>query len=80
MTARVLWEGQHERLTMTEKPSGDITLMRVTDYDSGPARSLDIPAAALPGVIAGLIGEGEFGAVLAKIGDRPRPQALGEDL
>lgn len=80
MTRRVVWEGQHERLIMDEKPCGAVTLMRLTDYDSGAPRSIEIPAEAIAGLAAALIGEGEFGAVLAKIGDRPRPQALGEDL
>lgn len=70
MTRRVIWEGRGERLIIDTKPDGALTLLRATDYDSGQARSIDIPVEAIPGLAAELMGDGEFAAVLAKMGDK----------
>lgn len=68
MTRRVVWEGQHERLTMEEKPGGGVDLMRSCDHDGGPTSFLAIPAEAVGLLAAQLIGEAEFGAMLDKLG------------
>lgn len=70
MSRRTVWEGGGVKIILDEKPGGAVTILRATDYDSGPAQAVEIPAEAVALVGSQLTGEGEFAAVLAGM-DRP---------
>lgn len=53
--ARLIWQAEGVRLSMIEKPNGDVALVRATDFDSGPAQSLIVPDRAVGTLISTLL-------------------------
>jgi hypothetical protein len=58
VTRRTVWEGEGQRLIIAEAVDGTVSLIRSTDIDDGPARSVPIPPEALVAVGAAIWGRG----------------------
>jgi hypothetical protein len=58
--AELVWQDRQMRLTLRADPKADEwTLMRTTDYDSGPAQTVRIPGVALS-ALAGAVAAATF--------------------
>lgn len=53
---KLIWKGNGIRISLAEHESGEVSLVRATDYDSGPADSLRLPDGAVGPVISALFG------------------------
>lgn len=51
-----VWTGQGRRVSYIEHEDGDLSLTVATDYDSGPAQTCRIPAAAVPFLSSAMLG------------------------
>lgn len=50
-----IWSEGGEHITAERLPNGDVTLMRSTDWDSGPSRVITIPASARAAAVDALL-------------------------
>lgn len=75
---RTLWQGQAKRIDLLTVADGSIALVCSTDYDSGPSKSVTIPAEALAAVSSALFSE-SLARMFQKIGATIRAEIAEQE-